>query len=100
MLKETIDTVLAEKNSEKVNIIAHSKGGIDARYLIWKYDYADKVAILITMATHHHGSELADGIYSGKLIRTKLAKSFIKSYEKSNKDKSPDMYGVLYELTT
>jgi triacylglycerol lipase len=100
MLKETIDTVLAETNSEKVNIIAHSKGGIDARYLIGKYNYGDKIASLITMATPHHGSEIADAIYNRGLIRTKLAQSFIKSYEKSNEDKSPDMYGVLYELTT
>ena len=100
MLKETIDAVLAETNAEKVNIIAHSKGGIDARYLIWKYDYGDKVASLITMATPHRGSEVADAITTGWLIYTKLAESFIRSYEKSNEDKSPDMYGVLYELTT
>ena len=33
ILKATIDKVLDETNSERANIITHSKGGIDSRYL-------------------------------------------------------------------
>ena len=33
-LRKTVDLVLAECGVEKVNLIAHSKGGIDSRFLI------------------------------------------------------------------
>jgi len=62
MLKETIECVLAETGSEKVNIIAHSKGGVDARYMISAMGMADQVASLTTISTPHHGSETLDKI--------------------------------------
>ncbi len=54
-LKETIQTVLAETGAEKVNIIAHSKGGLDARYAISKLGMAPYVASLTTINTPHRG---------------------------------------------
>ena len=33
-VRDNLEQVLAETGCEKVNIIAHSKGGLDARYLI------------------------------------------------------------------
>ena len=56
ILKKTIESILAQTRTKKVNIIAHSKGGIDARYLVWKHDFGAKVASLTTMCTPHHGS--------------------------------------------
>lgn len=44
----------------KVNIIAHSMGGLDARYAISKLDLGKQVAALITIGTPHHGTPLAD----------------------------------------
>ena len=35
-LKKTILDILARTGSEKINIIAHSKGGLDAKYMITK----------------------------------------------------------------
>lgn len=57
-IAETIDTALTENNCHKVNIIAHSKGGLDCRYLISTMGYGDKVASLTTINTPHYGSEL------------------------------------------
>jgi triacylglycerol lipase len=45
---------------ERVNIIAHSMGGIDARYAIAKLGLADRIASLVTIGTPHHGTPLAD----------------------------------------
>jgi triacylglycerol lipase len=59
-LKPNIEQVLSETGSTKVNIIAHSKGGLEARYLISKLDMAEKVASLTTVCTPHHGSAVAD----------------------------------------
>jgi len=44
----------------RVNIIAHSMGGLDSRFAITKLGLDDKVAALITIGTPHHGTPLAD----------------------------------------
>jgi triacylglycerol lipase len=44
----------------RVNVIAHSMGGLDARYAIAKLGIADRVASLITVGTPHHGTPVAD----------------------------------------
>jgi triacylglycerol lipase len=45
---------------ERVNIIAHSMGGLDARLAIARYDLGERVASLTTIGTPHHGTPLAD----------------------------------------
>jgi triacylglycerol lipase len=45
---------------ERVNVIAHSMGGLDARYAIAKLGLADRVASLVTIGTPHHGTPLAE----------------------------------------
>jgi triacylglycerol lipase len=44
----------------KVNVVAHSMGGLDARYAIAHLGIADRVASLVTVGTPHRGSPLAD----------------------------------------
>jgi triacylglycerol lipase len=44
----------------RVNIVAHSMGGLDARYAISKLGLSAKVASLITIGTPHLGTPLAD----------------------------------------
>ncbi|CCH58357.1 hypothetical protein TBLA_0A05640 [Henningerozyma blattae CBS 6284] len=53
---------LTNENSKiKVNLIAHSMGGIDSRYMISNIPSKKfQVASLTTIATPHHGSEMAD----------------------------------------
>lgn len=46
--------------AKRVNIIAHSMGGLDARYAIAKLGLADRVASLTTIGTPHRGTPLAD----------------------------------------
>ncbi|MGM0574390.1 MAG: alpha/beta fold hydrolase [Myxococcota bacterium] len=55
-----VDEVLACTCAEQVNLIAHSQGGLDARYLVSALGYADRVASVTTVATPHHGIQLAD----------------------------------------
>lgn len=47
-------------DASKVHIIAHSMGGLDARFLISKLGYGDRVASLTTISTPHRGSNIAD----------------------------------------
>lgn len=55
--------------AQKINIIAHSMGGLDARYAIAKCDLADKVASLVTLGTPHLGTSVADFLTGGPLGR-------------------------------
>lgn len=41
-------------------IVAHSQGGLDARYALSTLGRADRVRALVTIATPHHGSPVAD----------------------------------------
>ncbi len=63
-LKKRIEEILSETGAEKVNIIAHSKGGLDSRYAISTLNMGEKVASLTTMSTPHNGSKSVD-----KLLR-------------------------------
>ena len=55
----------------RVNIVAHSMGGLDARYAISQLGLAPRVASLITIGTPHHGTPLADAGHAlfGKITR-------------------------------
>ena len=59
MWKDRIEVILSQTSAEKVNLIAHSMGGLDARYLISALGMADRVASLNTISTPHRGSSLA-----------------------------------------
>ena len=48
---------------DKVHILAHSMGGLDARHAITKRtDLVDRVATLVTIGTPHRGSPVADAV--------------------------------------
>ena len=60
MWAERIDRVLEECEADEVNLIAHSMGGLDARYLISRMGYHDRVASLTTISTPHRGTPIAE----------------------------------------
>jgi triacylglycerol lipase len=99
ILKNTIDQIV-NGNFEKVNIIAHSKGGLDSRYAIWKYNLENKVASLTTISTPHHGSEIADFIYKQKITHSYLAKQALMLFSKFYGDENPNLYSLIHQLTT
>jgi triacylglycerol lipase len=57
---------------EPLNIIAHSMGGLDARYLITRLGMADRVRSLTTIATPHRGTHLADWVLANFRNRVPL----------------------------
>jgi triacylglycerol lipase len=59
-LKKRIVEILSETGAEKVNLIAHSKGGLEARYMITLLNMGDKVASLTTICSPHRGTCMAD----------------------------------------
>lgn len=61
-LAEQVDAILAAHGVAKVNLIGHSMGGLDSRYLVHHLGYADRVASVTTIATPHRGSAVADTV--------------------------------------
>jgi triacylglycerol lipase len=59
-LAEQVDAVLAQTGAPRVNLVAHSMGGLDGRYLISSLGYGGKVASLTTISSPHQGSAVAD----------------------------------------
>jgi triacylglycerol lipase len=54
-LAERIKSIVAETGCEKLNIIAHSKGGLDSRYAISRAGMGKYTASLTTVCTPHYG---------------------------------------------
>lgn len=63
-LKENVIGILEKEGAEKVNIIAHSMGGLDTRHMLFDFRNSrrlhEKVASLTTVSTPHWGSPFAD----------------------------------------
>ncbi len=53
-----IEAIVAETGAKKVNLVGHSQGGLDARYVA--HVRPDLVASVTTIGTPHEGSKLAD----------------------------------------
>jgi triacylglycerol lipase len=53
-----IEKIREETGADKVNIIAHSQGGMDARFVA--HERPDLVASVVTVATPHRGTLVAD----------------------------------------
>jgi triacylglycerol lipase len=64
VLKRRVEEVLAQTGAAKVNLICHSLGGLDCRYLvsIAGLDFAGGVASITTVGTSHRGTRIADGM--------------------------------------
>ena len=92
ILKATIEKVLAETGSKKVNLIAHSKGGLEARYMISTLGVADKVASLTTIATPHHGSVVIGKILDLPDYLLRGTNAIVNSFCRLTGDKNPDFY--------
>lgn len=60
MWKKHLEFVLEETGARKLNLIAQSMGGLDARFAISRLGMADRVASLVTVSTPHRGSAIAD----------------------------------------
>jgi triacylglycerol lipase len=60
--------------SDKINIVAHSMGGLDMRYALSNTDVAQHVASFTTVSTPHRGTSLAElTLKTPDAIRDKLA---------------------------
>lgn len=100
ILKEQILEILTKHNVEKINIIAHSKGGLDSKYMIKELDMEDKVASLTTLSTPHKGSKIATNLLKLPKFMIKIIAWFINTFYKITGDKNPDCIKVAKQLSS
>jgi len=99
LLAGQVERVLEETGSEKVNLIAHSKGGLDARYAISKLGLAAKVASLTTVSTPHRGTTPADIMCGLAPDEENILYKLADLYGKLLGDRSPDTATAIQQLT-
>ncbi len=119
-IADRIRKIIAQTGCDKVNIIAHSKGGLDCRCALNLPGIAEHVATLTTINTPHRGCEFADYLltkipqeeqeavaknYNAALLKlgdpnpdflaavNNLTASFCHEFNK----KYPDVPGILYQ---
>ncbi len=99
-LKETIERIVNETGCGKVNIIAHSKGGLDSRYAVSLLGCSRYVASLTTVNTPHRGCRFADYLLSkaGEGLRAKVSGAYNSAAHKLG-DPSPDFISAVTDLT-
>lgn len=99
-LTDRIKDIVSQTGCEKVNIIAHSKGGLDCRYAISFCGAEKYVASLSTINTPHRGCGFADYLLERipKNVQNKIANTYNTSLKKLG-DKSPDFMAAVSDLT-
>ena len=98
-LAQRIEDIVRETGCDKVNIIAHSKGGLDARATIALTSASRHIASLTTINTPHRGCEYADYLL-GKIPeaqRQAVARTYEAAASKLG-DTDPDFMAAVTDL--
>lgn len=99
-LERRIKEIIEKTGCEKVNVIAHSKGGLDTRAAIALTDAGKYIASLTTINTPHRGCEFAD--YLLNKIPEKQQNFIAETYNKAASDLgdiNPDFLAAVNDLT-
>lgn len=95
-----IKQIVEKHHCEKVNIIAHSKGGLDCRYALSELGISEYVASVTTINTPHRGCEFADYLLAKMGLGEKeaLAAVYNTALHKLGDD-NPDFLAAVNDLT-
>lgn len=95
-----IKLIVDRSDCEKVNIIAHSKGGLDCRYAISEFGLAPYVASLTTVNTPHRGCVFAERLLHAipETVKDKVAFMYNTTLTALG-DEEPDFLAAVNDLT-
>jgi triacylglycerol lipase len=99
ILKDRIEKIIGETGAERINIIAHSKGGLEARYAISSLNLHDAVASLTTLSTPHRGVRAMNAVFYIPGFLYKFAAFFVNLWYKIWGDRRPDFYRASRQLS-
>ncbi|HHH45354.1 MAG TPA: alpha/beta fold hydrolase [Gammaproteobacteria bacterium] len=101
---DILQTFIARLQADRIHLIAHSMGGLDARYLVHHFDPAHRIRSLTTIGTPHRGSELVHWVDTTRGLVQSFARHFLypgileltpQACAQFNQD-TPDRTDVLY----
>lgn len=95
-----ISEIIKDTGCEKVNVIAHSKGGLDMRYAVSCLGMGKYVASLTTINTPHRGCVFADYLLN-KIpvsVKDRVAGTYNAALKKMG-DENPDFIAAVTDLT-
>lgn len=101
ILAKRITAIVNDTGCEKVNIIAHSKGGLDCRYAMAHLGIAPLVASLTTVSSPHRGCVFADRLL--EKIPARIQRKVAHTYNAALKefgDPEPDFMAAVRDLTS
>ena len=101
ILADRIALIVQNTGCEKVNIIAHSKGGLDCRYAIQNLGIGKYVASLTTVNTPHRGCLFADNLLEKvpQKIQSRIAATYNHTLKQLG-DPDPDFMAAVTDLTS
>lgn len=100
-LADRIKQIIKETKCKKVNVIAHSKGGLDTRYAISNLGMDKYIASLSMINTPNHGCIFADYLLNKAPngLKEKVASGYNFTLKKLG-DKDPNFIAGVSDLTT
>lgn len=100
MWAERIERILTETGADTLTLIAHSMGGLDARYLITKLGFHEHVRDLVTVSAPHRGTSIAKVVLNQpELVRDWMASVADYIGMRALQDSSSDVLQAISELT-
>lgn len=100
ILAESLMACIERSQAEKVNIVAHSKGGLEARYLISRLGMGRYVASLTTISTPHRGSRTLDLFHDSPAALYRTVALFVNVWNRIAGDRKPDFYRASRQMST
>ncbi len=99
-LAARIEEIVRETGCEKVNIIAHSKGGLDVRYAVSRLGLDRYTASVTTINTPHRGCHFADTLLekTPEKVKNTIARRYNAALKKLG-DTNPDFITAVTDLT-
>ena len=99
-IRARILQIIDETGCEKVNIIAHSKGGLEARMAASSLGTGSKIASITTIGTPHHGSKTIDRLLRAPDSLFNIASFAVNNWIGLIGDTKPDFYNVCRDFST
>ncbi|MCR5664475.1 MAG: hypothetical protein K6G17_06315 [Oscillospiraceae bacterium] len=99
-IKARIRQILDETGAEKLNIIAHSKGGLEARMAASSLGMGAQIASITTIGTPHRGSKTVDRLLKAPDSLFNAASFAVDNWIGLIGDTKPDFYAVCRDFST
>lgn len=98
-LEDALREALALSGAPQVHVVAHSKGGLDARCLAHRASMAGRIASITTLATPHGGLHTCNRLLQLPAPVLESAAAALDGAARLSGDKRPDLLGVLSDLS-